>query len=144
VGRAGRGQSYAAGDPDLAAVWVAPHLAAKGRGHDLQAPAAAEDRRAGLEEKFEQHNLGRDLGVRLVDVQARAGPNHPVDGGRVDATHDRHRIPLARVHGHAVGARREGLQHGAIDLGIGARTGRPHRRRPRRGIALDDQETEVR
>ena len=51
---------------------------------------------------------------------------------------------LAWVNGHAVGVRRERLQHGAIDLGIGARTGGPHRRRPRRGIALDDQETEVR
>ena len=75
---AGRREPDGTAEPDLAPLGVAPHAAARRDHQELQAPAAAEYRRAAVEHRARKLDLPPHLRRVLIDVQRRAGDGDPV------------------------------------------------------------------
>ena len=65
-------------DTDLASLRVRPHDAARRHSDDLQAPAASEQRRLGLQDLAREFDLPLDLRSAVIDVERRAGDRNPV------------------------------------------------------------------
>jgi hypothetical protein len=125
-------QRDASSDPDLAALRIGAHRAACRDSHDLQAPAAAEQRRLRLQHFARKLDLPGDLRPAIINIQRRAGDRdavialEPADRqvragiGRIADVHDgtgqqfaqQFRIPVA--HDRAAGRDLLGAQLGGI------------------------------
>ena len=75
---AGFGELDAAAEADLAALRILAHHAAGGDGQHLQAPAASEHRRVGLEHRLGKLDLLHHRRAALIDVQRGAGDGDAV------------------------------------------------------------------
>ena len=103
VGPAGFRHGNRPSDRQLAAPRVAPDRSPERHHRKLQTPAAAPDRHAGGKGGTSEIDLPRDAGIRVIDMERRAGEHHAVEVRKRDAK--RQGLAIGDVERRAADAR---------------------------------------
>src|SRR5215472_12371545 len=127
----------APGEAEFPSARVAAYAAAGGAHGHLQAPAAAEERRAGCKHSARQLDLPLDGRAAVVDIERRAGNRHAIVAGKPGARSELH-LAIRRPDDVAAYFRQT-LQHLRVAFAGRPAAGGNLLRACRRAVAVDHE-----